>query len=91
MKGWKTDKTRKGSIAVGVVDSCHRISIGETETMTKMTIKQLRQAAGMTQAEFAAFIGCPKRSLENWEEGKRQAPEYIIELIEYKLRKEKLI
>ena len=53
-----------------------------------MTIKQLRQNAGMTQAEMAAFIGCPKRTLENWEEGNRKPPEYVIELIKYKLQKE---
>lgn len=53
-----------------------------------MTIKELRHEIGMTQSEMSSFIGCPKRTLENWEEGKRKPPEYIIELIKYKFQKE---
>lgn len=56
-----------------------------------MDIKTLRTMAGMTQQAFADYFGIPKRSIENWEGGKRQCPEYLLRLMEYKLRKENLI
>lgn len=56
-----------------------------------MTIKELRTASGMTQQAFADYFNISKRNIENWETGQRNAPEYLIELIEYKLRNEGLI
>lgn len=56
-----------------------------------MTIKELRTAAGMTQQAFADYFGIPKRSIENWEGSKSEPPEYLVKLIEYKLRSEKKI
>ena len=56
-----------------------------------MTIKELREYSEMTQKEFSKYLNIPYRSIQNWEESKRKCPEYIIELIEYKLKKEKLI
>ena len=45
----------------------------------------------MTQQEFADYFNIPKRTLENWEAGTRKPPMYLIELIEYKIKKENLI
>lgn len=56
-----------------------------------MTIKDLRTASGMTQKAFAEYFGIPKRTIENWEGGKRDAADYLLTLIEYKLRREGLI
>lgn len=56
-----------------------------------MTIKDLRIAAGMTQKEFSQYFGISKRNIENWEEKHRNPPEYLIELMEYKLKNENLI
>lgn len=56
-----------------------------------MTIKELRTLSKMTQQEFADYFGMSKRSVESWEGGQRQCPNYLINLIEYKLRNEKLI
>ena len=53
-----------------------------------MTIKELRKATGMTQAQFAAYIGCSKRAVESWEGGKRQPADFIVKLIEYYLTNE---
>ena len=55
------------------------------------TIKDLRTAAGMTQAQFADYFGISKRAIESWEGGQRKCPEYLIELIRYKLENEGLI
>ena len=56
-----------------------------------MTIKELRAACGMTQKAFAEYFHISKRTVESWEAGTRNAPECMIELMEYKLRKEGLI
>lgn len=56
-----------------------------------MDIKQMRKAAGMTQAQFSEYFEISKRSVENWEGGKRKQPLPLVKLMEYKLRKEKLI
>lgn len=56
-----------------------------------MTFKELRQASGMTQKEFAEYFHIPKRSIENWDGGTAKVSEYWLELMEYKLKKENII
>ena len=51
-----------------------------------MTIKDLRQQTGLTQAQFAEATGIPKRSIENWESGSRTPPEYLPRLLEAYIR-----
>lgn len=53
-----------------------------------MTIKELRLSTRMTQREFAGYFNIPLRTIENWETGKRNPPEYVVELIRYKIEKE---
>lgn len=55
------------------------------------TIKELRTKSGMTQAAFSRYFGIPKDTLQNWESGRRNCHEYLLKLIEYKLKKENLI
>lgn len=56
-----------------------------------MSIKQLREQTGLSQQKFGNFLGIPKRTIEDWEQGLRTPPAYVVELIEYKLRKEGVI
>lgn len=56
-----------------------------------MSIKELREASGMTQKAFAEYFGIPKRTIENWEGEKRECPSYLLELMEYKAKKEGII
>lgn len=62
--------------------------------MVNQRIKFLLAATGMTQQEFADFFKIPKRTIESWvsksEKNSRGCPEYLIDLMEYKLRKEKM-
>lgn len=53
-----------------------------------MSIKELIQAAGMTQKGFGDYLGIPLRTVQNWCGGQRQCPDYVLALIEYKLRNE---
>ena len=55
-----------------------------------MTIRDIRLNANMTQKEFAEYFGIPQRTIEGWDSGRRKPPEYLIELIKYKIEKERL-
>lgn len=50
-----------------------------------MTIRELREKYNMTQAQFAEATGVPFRTLQGWDCGRRNPPEYIINLIKFKL------
>lgn len=56
-----------------------------------VSIKGLRIASGMTQREFSEYFGIPKRTIEDWEVERRKCPEYLADLIAYKLITENLI
>jgi DNA-binding transcriptional regulator YiaG len=56
-----------------------------------MTIKELRTKSGMTQKAFAEYFGVSKRAVEEWEGNRRQCPEYLLDLMQYKLEKERII
>lgn len=56
-----------------------------------MSIKELRTATGMTQKQFAQYFGISQRTIEEWERGGRKCAEWILQLIEYKLKNEGLI
>lgn len=56
-----------------------------------MTINELRERSGMTQKEFAEYFGLSKRAVESWEGGQRKCPDYLLNLMLYKLRKEGII
>ena len=48
-----------------------------------MSIKEMRNAANMTQQAFADYFGISKRSIENWEGDQRKCPAYLLDLMEY--------
>ena len=56
-----------------------------------MTVKELRKLSGMTQQAFADYFGISKRSIESWEGGQRQCPDYLLNLMQYKLENENII
>ena len=55
-----------------------------------MTIKEMRTLTGLSQKKFGEFLyNIPLRSIQNWEYGERECPDYLLKLIEYKLKNEK--
>ena len=56
-----------------------------------MTIKELRQQRGLSQSAFAKYFEIPVRTVQDWEQGKRKPPEYLVKLMQYKLEKENII
>ena len=53
-----------------------------------MEIRELRKQLGDTQAEFAARYGIPFRTIQNWEAGTRKPPEYILNLLEERIKED---
>ena len=53
-----------------------------------MTFKELRLASGMDRREYAEYFEIPYRTVQSWELGNRECPEYLIRLMYYKLQKE---
>ena len=51
------------------------------------TIKEARQAAGLTQQGVTNVLGIPKRTLQDWESGKRTPPGWAEALVVEKLEK----
>ena len=56
-----------------------------------MSIKELRQQAGMSQKAFGDYFGIPIRTIQNWEAGINQCADYLLKLMDYKLKNEGII
>ena len=51
------------------------------------TIKEARQAAGLTQQGVTDTLGIPRRTLQDWEAGRRTPPGWAEALVVEKLNK----
>lgn len=58
---------------------------------SKERLIQIKEASGMNWKEFSAYFQIPYRTVQDWERGNRKMPEYLLRLMEYKLRIEKII
>ena len=50
-------------------------------------IAELRHKAGLTQKACAEYLGIPKRTLENWEGGRRKPNAFVFNSVKEKLMK----
>ena len=57
----------------------------------KMEIKELRESTGMNRKEFCKYFEIPYRTVTEWERGTRKMPDYVLRLLAYKAKMEKLI
>ena len=53
-----------------------------------MNVREMRTRLGDTQSEFAARYNIPFRTVQNWETGLRKPPEYIMSLLENRIRED---
>lgn len=51
-----------------------------------MEIKDIREKAGLSRKEFCELTDVPYRTLQDWERCLRTPPEYLITLIDFKVR-----
>ena len=57
--------------------------------MLASTFVMVRNQTGMNRKEFAAWLGSPYRTMQDWELGTSQVPEYVLRLVAYKVLVEK--
>ncbi len=53
-------------------------------------ILSLHESTGENRIQFAAHVGIPVRTIDDWENGRRVPPDYIPRMIAYQLELEKL-
>ncbi len=46
------------------------------------TIKELRAITGLSQRQFAEKYHINYRNIQNWEQGTRSVPEYVVYMLE---------
>lgn len=51
-------------------------------------VDELIKKSNMSKKEFADYFGIQYRTLQTWTLGTRKCPEYLVNLMEYKLEKE---
>ena len=54
-------------------------------------LKQIREDLGMNRTEFSLYMEIPLRTLEEWEAGRRKMPDYVLRLISYRVKVEKVL
>lgn len=52
---------------------------------------ELRRETGMTRKAFSEYMEIPLRNLEEWEAGRRKMPDYLLRLLAYYIRTEKVM
>lgn len=48
-------------------------------------IKNIRTKTGLNLTEFSRRLNIPYRTLQDWEAGRRTCPDYVVELIAYRV------
>lgn len=54
-------------------------------------IKELRESTGMNRKEFCEYFDIPYGTVSEWERDGRHAPDYVLRLLEYYIRMERMI
>ena len=54
-------------------------------------LRKLRESTGMNRKEFCEYFEIPYMTETDWELGNRRVPQYLLRLMEYKIRMEKLV
>ena len=60
-------------------------------TECQIEIKELRESTGMNRKEFCECFAIPYRTVTEWERGTRNAPDYVLRLLEYYIRMENMV
>lgn len=55
------------------------------------TLKEIRDMLNVNRTEFSRYMGIPLRTLEEWEAGRRKMPDYVLRLIAYYVKTQKLL
>ena len=53
-----------------------------------MTIQEIRALTNLSQPQFCEKYHIPLPTLRKWEQGKREPPDYLVELLAFKVRED---
>lgn len=53
-------------------------------------LRKLRESTGMNRKQFCKYFEIPYMTETDWELGNRRVPQYLLRLMEYKIRIEHL-
>lgn len=53
-----------------------------------MTIQEIRALTNLSQTQFCEKYRIPLPTLRKWEQDKREPPDYLVELLEFKVKKD---
>lgn len=53
-----------------------------------MKIKEIRALTGLSQVKFCEKYHIPLNTFARWEQGRREPPDYLVELLEFKVRED---
>lgn len=56
----------------------------------KDQVRELRNSTGMNRKEFCEYFGIPYRTVTEWERGTRKMPDYVLRLLAYQVKMEKM-
>ena len=54
-------------------------------------VKAMRKESGLSQANYSSMFNIPTRTLQDWEHGKRNPPDYVVDMMEKILSSEHII
>ncbi|MCR5595121.1 MAG: transcriptional regulator [Lachnospiraceae bacterium] len=55
------------------------------------TLKNIRTDLGLNRKQFSEYMDIPLRTLEEWEAGRRKMPDYVLRLMWYYSKMEKIL
>ena len=61
----------KRDLAAELLQSVREMKAGKTEVVVSLAV-EARQSTGLSQAQFAALLGVSVRTLQGWEQGRKQ-------------------
>ena len=71
------------------VDHIDKNDANREHRLVSYQFKAIREQAGMKRKAVSDWLGIPYRTMQEWELGRRQAPDYVLRLIAYKVKMEK--
>lgn len=66
----------------------HEDKKAKERRMMAYAFKMIREESGMNRKDFADWLGIPYRTMQEWELGRRAMPQYVLDLISYKVKNE---
>lgn len=54
-----------------------------------MNFKELLEQSCMSMKQFSEYFNIPYRTVQDWKSGARKCPDYLLNLMQYKLENEK--